>query len=63
MALVFEKIRIVGQLVNPCPVVPRTQVASLTAELSAERGVSEETRKQVLAARAEASHQQTQVRV
>ena len=37
-------------------------MASLSAELSAERGVSEETRKQVLEARTETSQYQAQVR-
>ncbi len=44
------------------PFLHRTQVASLSAELSAERSVSEETRKQVLAARAKANQHQAQVR-
>ena len=42
--------------------VYRTQVASLTAELAAEKGVVEETRNQLLTARNETSHQQAQVR-
>ena len=41
----------------------RTQVASLSAELSAERRVSEESREQVAIARARANKYQTQVRV
>ena len=41
----------------------RTQVASLSAELSAERKVSEESREQVATARTQANKYQAQVRV